>query len=216
VSKREKIAQRSGSKDLGDLTEAALALEQELDRFEELAATARRLPLDTRRSLERAAKATTEAAGGQERVNATLGALVAAINAARERHEANALALQARGEEIRVRAEEVSALYERFSELGDEGKIVNQLVQEAAATQREATTPAKVRALVGDLEGIEERMAKLVEVARALNQAAIAATITDLAEQTDALRQQVAAARNKLGLLRKALAAQIEDASKLN
>jgi hypothetical protein len=217
----KKIGQRTGprdarDRDLGELTSAALALERELDRFEELAATARRLPLDTRRGVERAAKATTEAAEGQLQVNATLGALVAAITAARERHEANALALQARGEEIRVRAEEVSALYERFSALGDEGKLINQLVQEAAASQREAATPAQVRALVGEIEGIEERMAKLVEVARALTQAATAATVSDLAEQSDALRQQVAAARNKLGLLRKGLTAQLTDASKLN
>ncbi|MEO5725916.1 MAG: hypothetical protein ABI134_28435 [Byssovorax sp.] len=217
----KKIAQRPGSReardrDLGELTLAALALERELDRFEELAATARRLPLDTRRGVERAAKATTEAAEGQLQVNATLGALVAAITAARERHEANALALQARGEEIRARAAEVSELYERFSALGDEGKLINQLVQDAAASQREAATPAQVRALVSDIEGIEERMSKLVEIARALNQAATAATINDLAEQTDALRQQVAAAKNKLGLLRKNLTAQLEDASKLN
>lgn len=217
----KKIAQRPGSReardrDLGELTLAALALERELDRFEDLAATARRLPLDTRRGVERAAKATTEAAEGQGQVNATLGALVAAITAARERHEANALALQTRGEEIRARAEEVSELYERFSALGDEGKLINQLVQDAAASQREAATPTQVRALVSDIEGIEERMSKLVEIARALNQAATAATINDLAEQTDASRQQVAAAKNKLGLLRKNLIAQLEDASKLN
>jgi hypothetical protein len=217
----KKTAQRPGSReardrDLGELTLAALALERELDRFEDLAATARRLPLDTRRGVERAARATTEAAEGQLQVNATLGALVAAITAARERHEANALALQTRGEEIRARAEEVSELYERFSALGDEGKLINQLVQDAAASQREAATPTQVRALVSDIESIEERMSKLVEIARALNQAATAATISDLAEQTDALRQQVAAAKNKLGLLRKGLTAQLEDASKLN
>lgn len=213
----KKSAQRPDRKDaLGDLTEAAQALEREIDRFEELAATARRIPLDTRRGVERAAKATTEAAEGQHQVNATLGALAAAITAARERHEANALALQARGEEIRVRAEEVSALYERYSALGDEGKIVNQMVQDAAASQRTAATPAEVRALVGEIEGIEARMTALVEVARALNLAATAASITDLADQTDALRQQVASARNKLGLLRKGLAAQLDDASKLN
>ncbi len=221
MSKREKAAPRAGAREardrgLGDLAEAAIALEQEIDRFEELAATARRLPLDARKSLERAAKTTTEAAGSQERVNAALGALVTAINAARDRHEANAAALQARGEEIRARAEEVSALYERWSALGDEGKLVNQLVLEIAASQRDATTPAQMRTLVTDLESVEERMTNLVEIARALHQAAVAATITDLAEQTEALRQQVAAARNKLGLLRKGLVAKLEDASKLN
>jgi hypothetical protein len=221
VSKREKGASRAGAGDArdrgqGELAEAALALEQEIDRFEELAATARRIPLDARKSLERAAKATTEAAGSQERVNVTLGALVTAINAARERHEANAVALQARGEEIRARAEEVSALYERWSAIGDEGKLVNQRVLEIAATQRSATTPAQMRAFVSDLEGVEEHMGKLVEIARGLHQAAVAATITDLAEQSEALRQQVAAARNKLGLLRKTFLAKLDDPSKLN
>src|SRR4029079_2533945 len=85
VNKREKVVSRAGAKEprdrgLGDLAEAAMALEQEIDRFEELAATARRLPLDTRKSLERAAKTTTEAAGSQDRVNGALGALVPAIN----------------------------------------------------------------------------------------------------------------------------------------
>ncbi len=46
--------------------------------------------------------------------------------------------------------------------------------------------------------------------------AAPLATVTDLAEQTEALRQQVAAARNKLGLLRQSFAAKIDEASKLN
>ena len=221
MNNREKVVSRAGAKEsrdrgLGDLAKAAIALEQEIDRFEELAATARRLPLDARKSLERAAKATTEAAGSQDRVNATLGALVSAINAARERHEANAVALQARGEEIRARAEEVSALYERWSSIGDEGKRVNERVLEIAASQRSAATPAQFRALVTDLEGVEDRMSSLVEIARALHQAASAAAVTDLAEQSEALRQQVAAARNKLGLLRKGFVAKLDDASKLN
>lgn len=221
LSKHEKGAPRSGARDdrergAGDLADAALALEQELARFAELAASARRLPLDTRRNLERAARATTEAAGGQDRVSASLSALVAAINAARERHEANAAALQTRGEEIRVRAEEIGALYERYSALGDEGQALNHLVLEAAASQRAATTPAEVRALVVTIEEIEGRMSALVETARELSRAAAAADVTDVAEQADALRQQVAAARNKLGLLRRGLLSQLPDPTKLN
>ena len=221
MSKREKTAPSAAARaprdrGLGELAAAALALEDEIDRFEELARTARRLPLDARKSLERAAKVTTEAAGSQDRVNVTLGALVAAIDAARGRHEGNAVALQARGEEIRARAEEMTDLYERWSTLGDEGKLVNEQVQAISAGQRGATTPEQVRAIVADLEGVEARMAGLIELARALHQAALAAGVTDLAEQSEALRQQLAAARNKLGLLRKTLAAPPADASKLN
>jgi chromosome segregation ATPase len=221
VSKHDKAARHADRKEerekgWGDLTEAALALERELRRFEELATNARKLPLDTRKGIERAARATTEAAAGQERVNATLQALVEAITVARERHEANAAMLGVRGEEIRRRADEFGTLYERYSALGEEGRVINQLVQDAAASQREATMPEQIRALVASIERIEERMAKLVDGARELGQAAIAAAVSDLAEQVDSMRQQVAAARNKLGLLRKSLHARLPDPSKLN
>jgi hypothetical protein len=221
VSKHDKAARPGGSKEerekgWGDLTEAALVLERELGRFEELTTAARRTPIDTRKGIERAAKTTAEAAEGQERVNASLHALVEAINAARERHEANVAALQARGDEIRRRADDLGALYERYSALGEEGRAINQLVQEAAVMQREATTPSLLRELVVAIEGIEERMSKLVEGARELHQASIAASISEVAEQADSLRQQVAAAKNKMGLLRKGLDAQVPDPSKLN
>jgi hypothetical protein len=199
----------------GALTEAARELAHELQRFEERAADARRMPLDTHKAIERAAKATTETAAGQEGVDLALGALVQAITAVRERHEANAAALQARGEEIRRRAEQFGALYERWSALGEEGRIINQLVHDVAATQRGAT-PEAARALVAAITGIEERMATLVDRARELGQAAALASITDLAEQASALRQQVAAARNKIGLLRKSLYAEPPGSSELN
>lgn len=221
MSKHDKGARQAGSKEeredgWGDLTLAAHALERELRRFEELATAARRMLLDTHKGIERAAKITTEAAEGQERVDATLRALVEAITAARERHEANGAALQARGEEIRLRAEQFGSLYERYVAFGEEGKSINQLVQSAAERQRDATTPEGIRELVDLIAGIEDRMSKLVDGARELGQAATATGISDLAEQADSLRQQVTAARNKVGLLRKNLVARLPDPSQLN
>jgi uncharacterized coiled-coil DUF342 family protein len=221
VSKQDKGGRQGGVKEerekgWGDLAEAAVALERDLRRFEELALAARKTPLDSRKGIERAAKTTTEAAAGQEGVDASLRALVSAITAARERHEANVAALQERGDEIRRRADELGALYERYSALGEEGKVINQLVMDAAAKQREATTPELIREVVTAIEGIEERMMQLVDGARDLGQAALAVSITDVAEQADSLRQQVAAARNKVGLLRKGLQARLPDLSKFN
>jgi hypothetical protein len=197
---------RSNDGGWGDLTEAARELEHELRRFEELAAAACRMPLDTKKALERAAKAAGEAASGQERVDRTLGALVQAISAVRSRHEANMAALTVRGEEIRVRAEQIAPLMERYAALGEEGKAIHQLVQQAAELQRDTATPEVVRAAVTAIEVIEERMGKLVDEARDLGQAATAASSTDVANQASSLRQQVAAARNKIALLRKSLA----------
>jgi hypothetical protein len=198
-----------GTEGPGPITEAAKALERELSRFEELTALARRGPLDRQKAIERTAKATAEAAAGQERVAAALGALVQAVRVARDRHEAAAAALQARGDEIRLRAETMAGLLERWGALAEEGRAVNQLVQGIAEQQREATTPEAMRALApsiaASIAGIEDRMAGIVESAKALGQAASAASIVDLAEQADALRQQVGAARNKLGLLRRSM-----------
>lgn len=200
----------------GPVTEAALALERELRRFEQLTTTARKVSIDTRKGIERAAQATTEAAQGQERVNATLSALVQAITAARQRHEANAAALQARGEEIRLRAEQMEPLYARYAALGDESRAIHALVQEAAVLQRAATTPEGVHQTVAAIQDIEDRMSNIADSAREVGAAAAQVSLTDLVEQSDALRQQVTAARNKLGLLKKGLLAQLPEPSKLN
>jgi hypothetical protein len=200
----------------GDLAEAARALEHELQRFEDLANAARRMPLDSHKAIERAAKAATETVAGQGRVDLALGALVRVITTVRERHEANVAAVQARGEEIRLRADQLGPLLERQAALAEEGRTINQLVQAAAEQQRAATTPEGIRALVTVVLGIEERMSKLVEGARELVQAATSASMADVAGQADSLRQQVAAARNKLALLRKSLQAQVPDPSQLN
>ncbi|WP_438004494.1 hypothetical protein WME89_37770 [Sorangium sp. So ce321] len=214
MSKREKNGRSVGGKDdhgrgEGELAEAARALERELLRFEELAESARRLSLDTRKGIERAAKSTTEAAEAQQRVSVALGSLIAAIAAARDRHEATATALAARGEEIKRRAEQLGELFQRFAALGEEGRGINQLVQETAARQRDATSPEQIGEVVTAMDEVEGRMARLADDARELAQAATAAGIVDLAEQADGMRQQVAAMRNKVGLLRKGMIARL-------
>jgi hypothetical protein len=163
------------------------------------------MSIDTRKGIERAARAVTEAAEEHSRVGTALTALVDSIQVARSRHEANAKALEARGEQLRLRAGEIGPLYDRFGALGDEGRAVGALVQEVAAGRKTAATPEDVRALVFAIEAIEERMGKLAGDARDLGRDAAAASATDLAAQCDALRQQMAASRNKLGLLRKGM-----------
>lgn len=212
MSKHEKNGRGVGGKDDqgkggGELAEAARALERELLRFEELAESARRMSLDTRKGIERAAKSTTEAAEAQQRVSVALGSLIAAIAAARDRHEATATALAARGEEIKRRAEQLGELFQRFAALGEEGRGINLLVQETAARQREATTPEQIGEVVAAMDEVEGRMGRLADEARELARAAAAAGIADLAEQADGMRQQMTAMRNKVGLLRKGMSA---------
>ncbi|WP_437955527.1 hypothetical protein WME76_28960 [Sorangium sp. So ce119] len=214
MSKREKNGRGVGGKDDhgkggGELAEAARALERELLRFEELAESARKMSLDTRKGIERAAKSTTEAAEAQQRVSVALGSLIAAIAAARDRHEATATALAARGEEIKRRAEQLGGLFQRFAALAEEGRGINLLVQETATRQRDAATPEQIGEVVTAMDEVEVRMGRLADEARELVQAATAAGIADLAEQAEGMRQQVTAMRNKVGLLRKGMIARL-------
>lgn len=66
-----------------DLSEAALALDHELRRFEDLAGQAAQVKLNTEKNLERATEALSRAAESQDRINAQVQKLVAAVQSAR-------------------------------------------------------------------------------------------------------------------------------------
>jgi chromosome segregation ATPase len=184
-----------------DLAAAALALDEELERVEALAAAAARVPLTSERNLERAARTVNEAAQAQQRVGERIQTLVAALNTARERNEATVAALSARGAEVQQRHDELGALLQRFEALGQEAREISGAAQEISASA--AAQPDET---VARLHQIEARMGGVVDGARALAEAADAAGLDDLARQADGLRQQVLAARNKVGLLGRKLA----------
>ena len=76
-----------------ELAEAALALDGELRKFEDLAEQAGRLKLSTEKNLERATEALTRAAESQDRIRGHVQDLVAAVAATRQRQEGDAAAL---------------------------------------------------------------------------------------------------------------------------
>ena len=101
-----------------DLSEAALALDRELRRFEDLADQAERLKLTTERSVERATEALTRAAESQDRIQAHVQQLVAAVGSARQKQEADAAALMARTQQIAARRKEFADVLQRMAALG--------------------------------------------------------------------------------------------------
>src|SRR6185312_8640539 len=101
-----------------DLSAASEALEAELARFEELANTLKKIPLNSGKNLDRAAKATAEVTESQERVGARVGALVQAVSRVRERQEGTALSLHARVNEIQEKTIAFGELLQRLSALG--------------------------------------------------------------------------------------------------
>lgn len=184
------------------LTEAAAALEAELKRFEEMAAAARKMPLDSEKNLGRAARALQETADAQERTADLVRALVSAINQARDQQQAQAEALLARAEELKAQTENLEQLLARFKTLGADAREIQTLVQ--LASQKGAA-----RDLSGALEILNEARTKIDAIASSASDLAADAKskgIHDVEREADSLRQQLLAARNKLGLLQQGLA----------
>jgi chromosome segregation ATPase len=176
------------------LVTAAAALDAELRRHEELSGDARKIPLNSEKNLQRAARAISQAAESQERVSRCVQALVDAVGQARDKQQSNADALYQRALEMQKRAAELQELMKRFAELGAEATTINDLLQAAGDDQA---------ARVKSLEEAEARMTKVVDGASALANDAKERDMQDIARQADSLRQQVLAVKEKVERLQK-------------
>src|SRR5438045_4161482 len=115
-----------------DLSDAAMALDHEMRRFEELAAQARRIRLNTEKNVERATEALSRAAESQDRINAVVQRLVRAVGEARQTQEADAKALMDRAHEIADRRKQFGEVLQRMAGLGQMAKEVQDLLKAPA------------------------------------------------------------------------------------
>jgi len=185
------------AKKLSELGLAAAALETELARFEELAQLAMRTPLNSEKNIERAARATMDAAACQDRVAERVQALVAVIADARDRQQATAERVVARAQEIQRRGEDVTALMQRFGALGGDARDLVTLMQGLAGLPKD-----DVAARIAE---IQTKMTTVVADSEEVAKAALAIEMTDIARQADSIRQQLHAAKNRLKLLGESL-----------
>lgn len=197
MNKRDKNAR-------SDLVTAAEALDRELRTFEGLAEAVRKHPLSSQKNLERMAATLKEVTESDDRLSAGIQALLAAINHARERQEAQARAVHARALELQQRAEELGALQQRYAALGVSAGELNALMQQIAA--RKSETGASDADLAAGLGGLIEKLGQIAGEAKHLTETARERDFVDVMQQADALRQQLQAARNKLAQFQKSLA----------
>lgn len=186
----------------GDLAAAASLLDAEIASFEALAATLRKMPLGTKKQLERAARSLTDAAAYEERLSTRLRGLVEAIQIASQRQQESAASIVARAKEIEARNAEYDELYARYAELGTEARALTELATELVTPMREATSPAEVATVGGRIDELILRMKAFGERADEIARAAAVKEMTEIAREADALKQQLASARNKLSLVR--------------
>lgn len=184
---------------------AAAALESELKRFEDIAASLARSPLNSEKAIEHAARLTRDAADAQARFAEQLHGLVALVGTANERQRSAAATINGRVSDIDARTTEHTAFGVRLGQLGEEARGINALVQEATSGGGMPTSPERLAELIERLEEIVARMDGAVARAQDVAREATAADFVDVARQADALRQQLLAARNRVGLLRRGL-----------
>jgi phage shock protein A len=167
------------------LAEAALALDRELRRFEDLAAQAARLKLSSEKNLERATEALTRAAESQDRIRAHVQELVSAVAATRQKQESDAAALMDRAQEIAARRKEFSEVLQRMAGLGRMAKEIQDALKGGPSAA----------------QGIEARMQEIADEAAAIVRTAEEKEMEEVARQAEVLRQQILAAKNKIALL---------------
>ncbi|NUQ73041.1 MAG: hypothetical protein HUU21_05755 [Polyangiaceae bacterium] len=202
MTKTDKKSDKSG------LVGAAEALDAELRRYEGFVEALGRTALSSQKALERAAATLKEVADCDDRLGLRARELIDAITAAREKQQAQAHAVHARAIELSERVETWKELMRSYEGLSQDAASVNALIQTSLAPavqsrKAEGGAPDLGEAAIAGLEEAHAKLGSLAEAAEALAARAQDKGFPDVAREADAVRQQLLAARNKLGLLRK-------------
>jgi hypothetical protein len=189
------------------LVAAALAFSETLERFDALAQAVGRAGLESAEGLARAAQALQKVAACEEDLQRHAQALGAALTAAREAQQARDEEVRARALEVQRRGEIYAALAKRFEAVGRDAGELNATAQTLAAEHKieRGMNQEDLSSVLSRIDELEVQMTAVVRAAETLAADARAADFGDLSGKTDALRQQLLAVRNRVGLLKEAL-----------
>jgi hypothetical protein len=194
----------STKRDASELIAAALAFDEELERFGRLAEAVRTGPLDSQKNLQRAAKMFDEIGESEKRLGHAAQSLVTALNAARQKQEAHASLIRERADLIEQRSATAADLLQRYGAMGEKASDLNQLALSIAAKCANAR-PAADSELARALGELRARLDEVAANAQSLTAAARDADFEDIARQADSLRQQITAANDKVAAIEKSL-----------
>ncbi|HKO53092.1 MAG TPA: hypothetical protein VJV79_35525 [Polyangiaceae bacterium] len=176
----------SNTKHPSTLLAAASALEAELLQLESISRTARKIPLNSEKSIARAAKELQEALTLPDRLAAGLQALASAMAGMQARQQAALEPLARFASEIARRHQRLAEHMQAFAALG---------TLAAEVTTRIQTSGSERTAVLAD---VDAQLTKIADAARALFDLAHAEDFPDLAREADALKQRATALRRRL------------------
>jgi hypothetical protein len=188
-----------------ELLAAAQAFDEELADFERLASAACRAPLDSQKGLQRVAHVFEDIGKAEKRLGRAAEVLVTELGLARKRQEDQAEAIRGRAAEIEERTAVATGLLERYGAIGAMAGELNASIQRLSQQPRDDSSNGQ-SALLAALREAHTRMGEVIEKAQSLTTDARSSDFDDIARQVDSLRQQVAAAAEKVAGLERLIA----------
>lgn len=186
------------------LVAAAAAVDAELRDYDELAREARHVALDGEKALAHAARLLSESTQRQPRIQEKLKALVGEIEGARLRQQRSLDMLVETSRALEARANEFDAIMRRFAAVGESAQAIFRLTSEISNKKNNGAPESD---LLEGLRQIEERMGRVLTDAADLAREAERDGWPEMARQAGCIRQQVGAAKDKLALACKTVAA---------
>jgi chromosome segregation ATPase len=191
-------------KDTPSLVAAAMALDDELRAFDELAREAKDQRMNGQKSLSRTAALLSASLQARERIENGVRNLVAEIGGAQGRQEASVQTLVDVAAHLERRTKERDDLLARFAGLGTSAARVNALAANLATRRQEGAAEAEILDLLAE---IQAQMTGVAAEADALTEAAERDGWPEIARQAEAVRQQVNAVKSKLAAAHRNIAA---------
>lgn len=181
------------------LLAAARALAENVVRFEAISRELERLPLNSEKSLQRARQGLEACSEHETKLAHSLRGFAEAMQAVQESQRQSMDRTAEAAQRVRERQEQRSELERRVAQLGAQAREVSQPV----ASLVEA--PGESPDLLAPLAEVERRLAAVIEDAGSVNELARRGEWNDLERDTQSLREQLQALRNRVLLMRRKL-----------
>jgi hypothetical protein len=181
------------------LLAAARTLAENVARFEDLSAELLRLPLNSEKSLQRARQGLEMCSEHETKLAHSLRGFAEAMQALQESQRRSMDLTAQAAQRIQKRQEQRLELQQRVAQLGAQAREVSQPV--AALVEAPGDSPD----LLAPLAEVERRLDAVIEDAGSVHELARQDEWSDLERDTQSLREQLQALRNRVLLMRRKL-----------
>jgi len=182
----------------GPLAAAALAIEAELDAFEQTIAELDGISVNSEKTLQRAGRALQECANHEERLAELLPALAAAMGTVQARQTRCVERTASATERLKERFEQRSGLVASLASVGDQAQGINESGKALLKGESAGGAASALAALARQLEGV------IADVARVEEQAKTDGW-SDVAREAEGLKSQLQSARNRVLIAHRSL-----------